>query len=219
MISNYSIKAAVRKAYASSSLADDERLACEILLYEYLLDLIENDSTQTNDISTLTSSYSTKISDAFSGLKGKNTAYYGMLEQINGLSTTELMALNETVIERIYGAYLAGTDITDFSISGFSASEYGVTSGSSRDMAYLRKIHDSTIVPIMRHYIAKHGASAKDMKIISATVSDAAPGKMILFAIDGISPVMIVSDILAHRINIGYDDIALKYPYVLLTTN
>jgi hypothetical protein len=218
MINNYSLKLAIGKAYSSSGIDDDERLAAEIILYEYLLTVIANDSTQANDMSSLVSAYKSKIGDGFIDLKGKYTSYYSMVDYIGKLKRKSLLSIDESVIEHIYSLYTSGTAITDFSSAGFSASQYGIGAIGSREMEYLRRVHESVMAPIIGYYSELCGVRESDMKIISADLSDAAPGKMVLFTIDGISPARVFSDLLAHRINVDFHDIALRYPNILLTT-
>lgn len=217
MISNYSLKLAIGKAYASSGMTAAEKLAAEIVLYEYLLTVIDNDPTQANDVSSLVSTYKSKVGDGFTNLKGRYTSYYSMIDYIGNLKSASLTTLSEDIIDKIYALYASGTEIEEFSASGFSASEYGATPANAKELEYLRRVHTDVMAPIIRYYSELYGAKDSDMKILSATLSDAAPGKVVMFMIEGINPAKVFSDLLAHRINVDFHDISLRYPSIVIT--
>ena len=217
MDQNNSLKIAIVNSFKTTSLTDSiEILATEIILYKFLIDVLNNDSVNTNDVQSLVSTYKSQYEYSFSNLKNKYLSYQKIYIFLKNISANNLLGVSDTDISYVYKLYLDNSLIVNFDTESFNIKMYNTDSVDNNEYVYLKNIHYNVICPIIRYYNKIYGVDISNMKIVSSTNIENNIGKRIDFVINGINPFIILNDIKHKKINIKYYDIFCEYPNIIL---
>lgn len=217
MDQNNSLKIAIVNSFKTTSLTDSiEILATEIILYKFLIDVLNNDSVNTNDVQSLVNTYKSQYEYSFSNLKNKYLSYQKIYVFLKNISANNLLGVSDTDISYVYKLYLDNSLIVNFDTESFNIKMYNTDSVDNNEYVYLKNIHYNVMCPISRYYNKIYGADISNMKIVSSTNIENNIGKRIDFVINGINPFIILNDIKHKKINIKYYDIFCEYPNIVL---
>lgn len=214
-----SIKIAITRNFLNSTMENEDIIASEVIIYKYISELVKINNERQNSIDNLISAYSDQLSEEYVNTKNKYSCYSQIREYILNINKDNFLLLTEAELEHIYDLYKNRVLIENFSISSYSPRMYGVSVNiSEKDNQKLNKTHNEIFVELSKFLTSKYGIPTKNMHIQNSQLSEDNIGKKITFTVDGISPIIVYTELLNSYINSIVDNIDLDYPNIVITT-
>lgn len=195
-----------------------DRIISTCLLYDYLYSLVSSDNSYESKVKQVAKSYSKLYKGTVAKLKSTYISYVIMKKKIISFGKDSFLELSVDQIQTIVDLYKDKTKIVSFSIGTFSQYMYKISKMDYVFFQRLSKIHKDVMSPIMKHYIDSNSLKETDLEVYDAEVNPDAPGKIILFTINGVPSSRVASDISSRRIYIDYKSISVQGNYVKITT-
>ncbi len=179
---------AINSVFDSDDLDYPDDVICKFILYKYIV----KEATG-GDITSLASSYKDIFVSKVTDMKENYIDYYNMYNHIVYKNINTLYDITDSDETTLYSYYLQKSLNRKFSILYFDPKMYNVSSTTSYEYTYLKKIHENIMIPIMKYYYYTNGTSPKKFHIRNASAYNV-PGKQIDFDIDDIELTNIYSD-------------------------
>ena len=176
------------------------RIILGVLLYDILNQLLAIDTSYNTNIVDSANSYATTLKGTVQSLEGKYISYKSMTKFIKKNNIQNFISITITQVNSILSLYHDKRTIEKFSIIHYSSRMYSVPSLTFTQSKYLEKVHNKIMVPIVKYYIMMNNISESD--VLTESVLDNNPGKIIHLSISTISPNRIITDINNGKIGI-----------------
>ena len=214
---NKNLQYAITKVLPSYSTNVHEQNIYGCVLYKYLYNTIQYNTSVKNTLASLVESYIGNIVNRINSLKNNYLSYNLMMLESERIGKESFTEYTDTDVSKIYTFYLDKTKLSPFSVKHFKQSMYKINNLTQKEYKKLLSIHKNVMIPICLYYMQESGISENNLEIYTVKqTSEDIVGNEIVFSIYGIIAARVVSDISLGKIPITFQDIKVDGTYVKL---